>query len=56
MWCVECLDSLSGEVTYIWCISGWEAHKRARIVQESNMLAVVSITKVSDRGFNKVVY
>jgi hypothetical protein len=56
MWCVECLDSLSGEVSYIWCMSGWEAQIRACKVQDDNILVVVSITKVSDRGFNKVAY
>lgn len=56
MWCVECLDTLSGEVSYIWCMSGCEAQKRARKVQEDNMLAVVTITKVCDRGFTKVAY
>lgn len=56
MWCVECWDTLSGEVTYIWCYSGWEAQERARKVREDNMLTVVSITKVSDNGFTKVAY
>ena len=56
MWCVECVDTLSGEVAYIWCMSGWDAQKRARIVVEDNMFTVVSITKVSDRGFSKVAY
>lgn len=56
MWCVECKDILSGEVTYIWCMSGWEAQMRARKVQDDNMFSVVSVTKVLDRGFSKVAY